>query len=380
MSSIQDLIKISKDLNILYVEDSENLLKQMSSFLEKIFKNVYKAKDGQEGLHKYKELQPHIVITDLTMPNMDGFDMIRILKQINPDVKIIIISAHVDTDNLLEAIHLGVSDFVPKPVDRTLLSNTLFKVCSQIVPKNDNLDHENLKKQEDLLVQLEMLSEQKVSLDFINHYKGVPIDKDGTLVSCENSRIVVHAPFIQTLAIAYEKYTSFESKYLDYTVEADLLGIDLTTREIKLHNLRKSKYSAKKREQVRLEPDRDFKTVFHFKNKKYDVDTIDVSIRSISINMQKDINLEIDEKDDALVNMGFSVHHKGGELVFEDKVRISTKAKVFKVIENKKNVEIILLYELNKKDEDIMAKYIMEREIALIKEFKKLNLEEVLKK
>lgn len=374
MGRLQELMKISKNLNILYVEDSDNFLKQMSSFLEKIFKNIYKAKNGQEGLNKYKELHPHIVLTDLTMPNMDGFEMVKILKTINPNVKVVIISAHVDTANLLEAIHIGVSDFIPKPVDKELLTNALFKICTELTMKDSALDENNLKIESDVMKKLKTLSDHKETLEFINHYKGVPIAQKGTLIDCDEQTITVQAPFIQTLAMSYEKATSFDSNYLDYTIEADVEHIDPKTKEIKLTNINKTLFSVKKREQVRLEPDSNFKAVIHFKNKKYDVLTKDVSIRSIRFIIDKDINLDINEQDEVLVNMGFNVHHKGGNLVFEDNGRVSTKATVFKVTEYKKSLDVVLLYELEKKNEDLMAKYIVEREMDLIKEFKQLNL------
>lgn len=378
MSTLQELTKISKDMNILCVEDSENFLKQISSLLERLFKNVYKAKSGQEGLDKYKEYHPHVVLTDLTMPNMDGFEMIKILKTINPDIKIIIISAYVDTDNLLEAIHMGVSDFIPKPVDRDLLNNALFKVCSELTARDTLLDQNKLNSQTDIMKQLKTLSEHKDTLEFINHYKGVPIAQKGTLIDCSDSSITVHAPYIQTLAISYEKLTSFDSNYLDYTIEADLESIDPKTREIKLTNIKKTLFSIKKREQVRLVPDGGFKTVAHINNKKYDVVTKDVSIKSIRIIIEKkDISLSIKEQDEVLINMGFKVHHKGGTIMFEDSERVSTKATAFKVNEYKKSLEVVLLFDLEKKHEDLMAKYIMEREMDLIKEFKLLNLERI---
>lgn len=379
MNNIKELLEISKNITALYVEDSENLQKQMSFFLEKIFKNVYKARDGQEGLDKYKELKPDIVITDLTMPKMNGFEMIKVLKQINPELKIVIISAHVDTDNLLEALHMGVSDFVPKPVDRTLLSNTLYKVCSQLIPKENKINEQDLKQEDDMFKQLEILSEQKISLEFINHYKGVPINQEGTLVKASNGEITIHAPYIQTMAIAYEKLTSFESKYLDYAVEASVKSTNKDTREVVLNNLKKSKYTAKKREQVRLEPDISFKTVLHLKNKKYDVETLDVSIRSVCLRMKKDLTLEVDEGMDVNLNMGFVLHHKGGELYFEDNQRVSAKGKIFKISEYKKDLKLVILFEMDKKSEDQLGKYIMEQEIYLIKEFKQLKLEDILR-
>ncbi|MEA3354313.1 MAG: response regulator [Campylobacterota bacterium] len=377
MNKIQELSLLSKNYTILYVEDSISLLKQMNLYFEKLFKNVYISQNGQEGLEKYKQHIPDIVLTDLNMPKMNGFDMIKTLKEINPNVKIIIISAYIDTGTLLEAMHLGVSDFIPKPIDRELLSDALLKILIEINQADKTLDKDVIDKEKSLIKKLTILGGSNTSIELINHYKGVPLIHNGTIVSKSDSNIIIHAPYIQTLAMAYEKYTVISSEYLDHSIEANIHYIDTKTREIILDNLKESTDNAKSRKQVRIKPDRYFKAIIHKGNKRVDAEILDLSSSSISVLLDKNI-MSLDTKEDIDLNLGFNIHHKGGSVIFVDSTRISTKAVVFKIIEHLGKIELILLYELNKSKEELLVKYIVERELELIKEFKKLKLEDLL--
>ncbi|MBU4110914.1 response regulator, partial [bacterium] len=64
------------DISILFVEDEDISKEMISNFLHKqFFKNIYTAKNGLEGLKLYKKIRPEIVLTDLTMPVMNGLEM-----------------------------------------------------------------------------------------------------------------------------------------------------------------------------------------------------------------------------------------------------------------------------------------------------------------
>lgn len=73
------------------------------------------ALDGQEGVRIVKERRPHIVLTDIRMPKMDGLEMTRSILEQAPDTKIIILSAYTDFSYTQQAIRLGTFDFVKKP-------------------------------------------------------------------------------------------------------------------------------------------------------------------------------------------------------------------------------------------------------------------------
>jgi len=89
-------------MKILYVEDDALTRLMLKSQIMSKFHDVFDAANGAEGLEKYKELSPDLVITDISMPVMNGHEMIENIKSINPDANIIITTAYRDDDEKLE--------------------------------------------------------------------------------------------------------------------------------------------------------------------------------------------------------------------------------------------------------------------------------------
>ncbi|MCK5111245.1 MAG: response regulator [Arcobacteraceae bacterium] len=372
MGTIQELQNYTKELTVLYVEDSAALLKQVGNFLKRIFKNVYLAEDGLKGLESYKMYKPDIVITDLTMPQMSGQEMIKNLKKINPEVKIIIISAHTDAQNLLEAIRIGVSDFIPKPIDNKLFQNALFKVANELTA-NEAVDIEKLKGESDLVKKLDLLSKSNTPIEFVNQYRGVPIVHHGYIINTNKTAITVHAPYIQTLAIKYQGCTTIESELIDTAIKAQLSEIDPNNREILLTNFEQLPFSSKKRKQLRVEPDDELIAVIHIKDKKIDTVVNDISINSISVTINiKDLNIK--EADELDLTFGIKFYNENQLSKIEKNEIIYAKGKVFKVeINNSGGVDAVILFELNKVGVNLLKRYIHIREIELIEEFKQLK-------
>ena len=77
MSDLVYLKEKANNYNVLVVEDSMHIQKQMKNFLGKLFKEVYLAENGLIGLEVFKEKKPDLVLTDLTMPEMDGHEFIE---------------------------------------------------------------------------------------------------------------------------------------------------------------------------------------------------------------------------------------------------------------------------------------------------------------
>lgn len=110
-----------KNKTILVVEDEKVIRENLCSMLSIFFKNVYSAIDGEDGLDKYQENLPDIVLTDLKMPHMGGHKMLQEIKKLSPNVYTIIASAHTDTDFLINAIHNDIDRYIIKPVTEDAL-------------------------------------------------------------------------------------------------------------------------------------------------------------------------------------------------------------------------------------------------------------------
>ncbi len=122
-----------KNKTILLVEDEKIIRENIASMLKFFFKEVYTAIDGYDGLDKYENYLPDIIMTDLKMPNMGGFELIKELEKRACSSYTIIVSAHTDTELLLEAINKGVNRYLIKPITE----DELFEACNAYFEKLD---------------------------------------------------------------------------------------------------------------------------------------------------------------------------------------------------------------------------------------------------
>lgn len=123
------LKKYAVDLDVLYVEDDKDVRDGISMLLQKFFKTVTTAVDGQDGLEKFKEGNFDLVLTDISMPNMNGVEMSSEIKEIDYEQTIVVISAHNEGDYLISLINIGIDAFLLKPIQTEMLVKTLSRVC-----------------------------------------------------------------------------------------------------------------------------------------------------------------------------------------------------------------------------------------------------------
>ncbi|MEA3369966.1 MAG: response regulator [Campylobacterota bacterium] len=134
----QDILKYSKDLNVLYVEDDEELLAETQEALEDFFSFVDTATDGSLALEKYLNYHAKnkhhydLIITDINMPVMSGVELIKEVHKIDPEQVVMVISAYNDSKRLIELINIGVTYFIMKPIAPTQLMNILYQATKQI--------------------------------------------------------------------------------------------------------------------------------------------------------------------------------------------------------------------------------------------------------
>lgn len=122
---------------LLYVEDEADARQMVARMLAMNYPNlvIYSAENGSAGLEVYSSKHPDIVMTDINMPVMDGIRMSREIKALNPEARIIAVTAHSDTSYLLSAIEIGVHHYVLKPLNYRELFSVIDKVLEQIALK-----------------------------------------------------------------------------------------------------------------------------------------------------------------------------------------------------------------------------------------------------
>jgi len=133
---------ILKQIKLLYVEDDENIRTVLSKGLKRRVKEVEVAINGEDGFSKYKSFQPDVIVTDIKMPVMSGLQMSESIRQIDKSIPIIITSAHGESETLIEAIKIGVSGYILKPIDTQKLFDMIAMYAKSRVLEKE-LEHKN---------------------------------------------------------------------------------------------------------------------------------------------------------------------------------------------------------------------------------------------
>jgi len=100
---------------ILIVDDEKNIRLTLSQALKILEVETDTAANGEEALAKLKEREFGLILLDLKMPGMDGMEVLRRVREIRPDIRIIIITAYGTVESAVEAMKLGAVDFIQKP-------------------------------------------------------------------------------------------------------------------------------------------------------------------------------------------------------------------------------------------------------------------------
>ncbi|MCT7446742.1 response regulator transcription factor [Aliarcobacter skirrowii] len=161
-----------KNLKVLIVEDEIDLANLIKSSIKELFFKVVIAKDGLEAIKKFDSFKPDIIISDIMMPNLNGLEMSKKIKEKYSETPIVILSAHSHKEMLLEAINLGISKYFIKPFDIEEFIEYL-KELSKKINKNKSIklkddfvfDFNNLSLyQNDILVNLTKRERQFLAL------------------------------------------------------------------------------------------------------------------------------------------------------------------------------------------------------------------------
>lgn len=138
--------------NVLVVEDDVNILKLMKIRLTKSGFNVYCASNGEEGLSVLRKEEIDVVVADVMMPLMDGFEMIENARAEGKAMPIILVTAKESLDDKKTGFNLGADDYMVKPIDHeelilrinALLKRADIRKQKKIVVGTCTLDYETL--------------------------------------------------------------------------------------------------------------------------------------------------------------------------------------------------------------------------------------------
>jgi signal transduction histidine kinase len=146
---------------ILCIDDEMIIRQTLKSFFEMQGFSVIQAEDGQEGIDKFNQENPNVVICDIRMPKIDGFEVLSYISQKNPLCPIIMSSGAGIMNDVVEAMRKGAWDYIVKPITDL---NILQIAVEQSLHKAE-LMYENLQYKEDLEKMLETRTKQLIQTE-----------------------------------------------------------------------------------------------------------------------------------------------------------------------------------------------------------------------
>jgi DNA-binding NtrC family response regulator len=108
---------------ILIADDEIAILQAFARSLQLMGNDVLTASDGREAIEIYEREHPDIALLDVRMPHLDGFEVLRAIREIDPHAEVILITGHGDVETVgARALEAGAADFLSKPVARATLA------------------------------------------------------------------------------------------------------------------------------------------------------------------------------------------------------------------------------------------------------------------
>ncbi len=119
-------------MKILLIDDEEFTRIELGGFLQDEGYSVITASDGLEGITTFENIQPEIVLTDVKMPKVDGFTVLKKIKAQKPETRVIILTGHGDEEMVIRALKEGANDYIKKPINLNYLSESMTRASESI--------------------------------------------------------------------------------------------------------------------------------------------------------------------------------------------------------------------------------------------------------
>lgn len=498
----EQLIKIKEltnNISLLYVEDNAGLRGNMQKLLSRVFDNVFLAEDGEDGYTQFIKLKPKILLTDINMPKMNGFKLIKKIKLIDPACKVIVLSAYDEKEHLHLAINLGVFRYIQKPTktpellssiyhalqaineeeNKSLFSNQMstifnyqnnivvmmheaeFVLCNQRLYEffgvndledfskkykdigtllqehkdflystqeeswyetliknpgklfhtkinNHNNEYRHLilksrevpekegyyilsfddvtelnlmsifdsdatkrdlneKDREAIIALIQVVKNNSSELKIHNFYRGLTIVNSAAVSKIENSQVTLKMPYPQLKAIQRARFMTISSEIFPANVICrSVKEVDMDKQSVRIDDMSFASNNLTDRKYIRLEPEADHSCTLFYKNIKFSGETTIIDISEVSVKIAIDsLPAGIIVGTDVKIAFNLTLNGK--------MISITTEANVFRIDENIKNYYLVTMYELNAQNMNKIKEYLASRQMALIREFKKLD-------
>ncbi len=191
-------------INLLYVEDDESIRNILAKRLQQKVNKLYIAENGEDGYNKFIENSPDIILTDVTMPKLNGIEMTKRIREYNKDIPIIILSANDESNYLLSAIENDVSGYIMKPLDKEKLYALLEKNAKALCLEKINITQQQQIKKQQVLLQNIINSERNMT--FLTDFHSLKFANNSFL---DFFGIKETAEFTKDVITIFEKHEKF---------------------------------------------------------------------------------------------------------------------------------------------------------------------------
>jgi len=132
---------VKRKKRVLAIDDEPAIIEWLQVLLENAGYEVKTALIGTRGEEIFRTWRPDVVVTDMMLPDMDGIDLVRKVKQMESDVEVIVITGQGNIPRSVEAVKAGAFDFLEKPIDADRLVDKLEKAIRQksLTDENEQL-------------------------------------------------------------------------------------------------------------------------------------------------------------------------------------------------------------------------------------------------
>jgi len=178
---------------LLLIDDEKGIVRVLSISLKSDGYDVVTAYSGEEGLEVFQRESPDIVLTDIKMPGMDGLEVLKRVKDLNPDTEVIIITGHGDMGSAIEALQYGASDFVNKPVRDEVMAIALERAKEKLFMKR------KLREYTEDLENMVRIATEEVRRKSEFQDKLITSSNDGIVATDEGGKIVIFNPGAQKI-------------------------------------------------------------------------------------------------------------------------------------------------------------------------------------
>ena len=210
-------------MTLLYVEDDDLIREEAVEYLSLLYHNVLEAQNGQEALELYEKHKPDIIITDIEMPIINGLQLTRVIRRKNKDIPIIIVTAFLEVEYLVEAVSLHLVKYVVKPITPYKLDTAL------------SLAHEYLDKE---TIESTILLSEKSSYDRLNRTLII----DDKVIQLTHNEIILFELLLEkaNTIVTYDeikiKIWSYENHYMD-ALRSLIRSLRSRIEDIKIKNI-----------------------------------------------------------------------------------------------------------------------------------------------